>query len=126
MKSDVAGCFLLVFYVLATYMVISGWGLARGSAHSWHLYITLYPIQSHYPDTDLTSPCPILLMPNTRLGSDKYQFYKSLVLLDWEATYLLIYRQPAPHSPDWTETSCPAAEINCKLIIFLSGQCGNI
>ena len=31
-----------------------------------------YPNQSY-------CPCPILLMPSTRLGSDKYQFYKSLV-----------------------------------------------
>ena len=43
-----------------------------------------YPTQSHYPDTELTSPCPILLMPTTKLGSDKYQFYKSLVWLDYE------------------------------------------
>ena len=40
--------------------------------------MTRYPTQAHYPDTVLTSPCPILLMPSTRLGSDKYQFCKSL------------------------------------------------
>ena len=33
-----------------------------------------WPIQSHYPITESTSPCPILIMPSTRLGSDKYQF----------------------------------------------------
>ena len=32
-----------------------------------------------YPDIELTSPCPILLMLSARLGSDKYQFYKLLV-----------------------------------------------
>ena len=35
----------------------------------------------HYPDTEPTSHCPILIMPCTWLGSDKYQFYKSLVWL---------------------------------------------
>ena len=30
--------------------------------------------QSHYPDTEPTSPCPIIIMPSTRLGSEKYQF----------------------------------------------------
>ena len=34
-----------------------------------------YPTQSHYPDTELASPCPILLMLSARLGSDKYQFF---------------------------------------------------
>ena len=39
--------------------------------------MTGYLTQSHYPDA-LTSPCPILLMLNARLGSDKYQFAKLL------------------------------------------------
>ena len=46
--------------------------------------MTQHPIQSHYPDTELTSPCPILLISSTRLGSDKYQCNKSLVWLDRE------------------------------------------
>ena len=41
--------------------------------------MTQGPIQSHYPDSELTSSCPILLMPSARLESDKYQFYKSLL-----------------------------------------------
>ena len=53
------------------------------SVHSWQLYsaaslehqatstITYYPTQSHYPDT---GPCPTLIMPSARLGTDKYQF----------------------------------------------------
>ena len=57
-----------------------------GSAHSWRLYsavsqehqttstMTCYPTQSPYPDTEPTSPCPILIMTSIRLGSDKYQF----------------------------------------------------
>ena len=59
--------------------------LTCDSAHSWQLYSAVplgnqvavsmvqYPIQSHYPDTERTSPCPILLMPSHRLGSDKYK-----------------------------------------------------
>ena len=81
------------FYILATSKVI----LTSDSAHSWWLYsaaplenqatrtMTQYPTQSHYPDTEPTSPCPILLMPSARLGSDTYQFDKSLVWLDREA-----------------------------------------
>ena len=42
-----------------------------------------YPTQSRYPDTVVTSPCPILLLliQKARLGSKnlKYQFCKSLV-----------------------------------------------
>ena len=37
-----------------------------------HHYSNLH--SSHYPDSELTSPCRILLMPSARLGSDKYQF----------------------------------------------------
>ena len=44
--------------------------------------VTWYPTQSHYPDTQLTSPYPILIMLSTRLGSDKYPFWKSLIWLD--------------------------------------------
>ena len=39
--------------------------------------MTCYPTQSHYPDTEPTSPRPILIMLSARLGSDK-----SLVSLD--------------------------------------------
>ena len=42
----------------------------------------LYLTQSHYLDTEPTTPSPILIMPSTWLGSNKYQFYKSLVWLD--------------------------------------------
>ena len=28
-----------------------------------------YPTQSHYPDTESISPCPILIMPSAGLGS---------------------------------------------------------
>ena len=63
------------------------WKPDCGSAHSWSLYsvvslghqagstMTCYPMQFQYPDTEPTSPCPILIIPSTRLGFDKYQFY---------------------------------------------------
>ena len=35
------------------------------------------PTQSHHRDTELTSPCPIPVLPSTRLRSDKYKFGKS-------------------------------------------------
>ena len=33
-----------------------------------------YPMQSHYPDTQPTSPYHIIIMPSAWLESDKYQF----------------------------------------------------
>ena len=56
------------------------------SAHSWLLYsavplgdqtvstVTLYPTQSHYPDIEPSSRCPILIMLRAWLGSDKDNF----------------------------------------------------
>ena len=62
-----------------------GWRVSTcGSVHSWWLYsavslghqttgtIACYPAQWHYPYTERPSPCPILIIPSTRLGSDKY------------------------------------------------------
>ena len=58
------------------------------SVHMWQLHstaplanlvasiMTQYPTQLHYSGSVLTSPCPILIIPSARLGSDKYQFYK--------------------------------------------------
>ena len=36
--------------------------------------MTWYPTQSHYSDTERTSPCPLLIMLSVWLGSDKYQY----------------------------------------------------
>ena len=67
------------------------------SVHWWWLYgaapledhsasiMTWYPTQSHYPDTEPTSPCPILIIPSTRRGSNMYTFWKSVIWLDWES-----------------------------------------
>ena len=85
---------LLLGYILATSKVISGWVPTCDSGHSWWLHsaaplrnqavstMTWYPTQSHYPDTEPTHPCTIIMMMCTWLGSDKYQFHKSLVWPD--------------------------------------------
>ena len=77
---------LLEFCVLATSKVISERVLTCDNAHLWQLYsvaamedqvtsiVTRYPTQSHYPGTEPTSLCRILIMPSARQGSDKYQF----------------------------------------------------
>ena len=72
--------------------VITEWISAHDSAKSWgivlglppldNIAMTRYPTQSHYPDNELTSPCPILEMLSARLDSDRYQFLKSLAWLD--------------------------------------------
>ena len=77
---------LLVFYVLATSKVILGRIPKSDSVHSLWLYsaaslgdqgasiMTYYVTQSHFPGTEPTSPCPILIMPSAWLGSDKHTF----------------------------------------------------
>ena len=100
-------CFLL-FYTLATYKVIlkDEYWLVPVHTHGDFdsnaplgpqatSIITWYPTQSHYPNTVLTSPCPMLSMPSTSLGGDKYQFYKSLDWIDRIRTPNLLNRTPA-------------------------------
>ena len=82
---------LLLFYVLSTSKVISGWVPTCDRTHPWQLYsaaplgnqatstMTQYPTQSHFPDTKLTTLRPMLIIPNICLENDKYQLYKSLV-----------------------------------------------
>ena len=79
--------YLLLFYILATSKVISGQVLTYNSAHSWWLYsaaslenqgtntMTWHPTQSHYPDSEPTNACPILIMLSTWIGSYKYQLW---------------------------------------------------
>ena len=70
---------LVGFHILATSKVISG-GYRLAMVHTHGDFISAaplgnqatstmscYPTQSHCPDTDLTSPYPILIMLNTRL-----------------------------------------------------------
>ena len=40
--------------------------------------MTWYPTQSHYPDTEPTSSCPILIMPSAWLGSTEYRLDQDL------------------------------------------------
>ena len=56
--------------VLATFKFISG-QVVTGLTHGNFIVLPHWKIR-HYPDTELTSPCPILLMLNARLGSAKY------------------------------------------------------
>ena len=85
----------LLLCIIATSNVITEWVQTCDYAHSWELYsaaslgnqadstMAWYPTQSHYPDTELASPLPLLIMPSTLLGgSGKYQFDKSLVWLE--------------------------------------------
>ena len=67
------------------------------SVHSWQRYsaaplgnqatnfLTMW--QSHYPYTEPTSPCTILIMPNVWLGNDRYKNLQALgVLIDAHGT----------------------------------------
>ena len=70
----------------STSKVISRRTLTCDSACSWRLYsaapfgdqdgisVTWCPTQSHYPNTEPTSPSPILIMLSTWTGSDKHTF----------------------------------------------------
>ena len=83
----VVGCCFLEFYILTTFKVISKWASTCHGAHAWGLFsttplgdqtvsvMTCYPTQAHYPDTEPTSPCPILIMPSIWLGRDQNQFW---------------------------------------------------
>ena len=73
----------LVFYILETSKVISGWAPTCDNVHTnGNFYsaaplgnqtaVTQYPTQSHYPATEPTSHCTIQLMLSAKLGSDKY------------------------------------------------------
>ena len=65
----------------------------HSSAHSWQLYstaplgeqaisaMTRNPTPSHYPDTETTIHCPILVKPSTGLCSDKDHFDNSSISL---------------------------------------------
>ena len=64
------------------------------------------PTQYDYPDTVLTSPFSILLMPSSMLGGDKYQFDKPLIWIGWNSNarpsareaYALLIQPPHPVS----------------------------
>ena len=72
------------FYILTTTKV-RHWdrcGFVTVRSHGDYIVMPPSPTwvtQSHYPDIELTSPCPILIMQRARLGSDKCKFDKSLL-----------------------------------------------
>ena len=82
---------LVEFYVLTTSKIISGGETTCDSAHSWQYYSTASQINqasnsmtrclthSKCTDTELTSLCHILVGPNRKSGSDKFQYSKSMV-----------------------------------------------
>ena len=88
---------LLEFYVLPTSKAISGQSPTCDCTHWWwHHSADPWEIrppapwpdittQSHYPDSGPISPCPILLI-RARLESEKCQFDKSSVWLNWKLT----------------------------------------
>ena len=119
----------LLFYILATFKVISGWVLICDSAHSWWLYsasplgkqaistMTWFPTQSHYLDAEPTSPCPILIMQITRLGSNKYQFVNH----SFVSTAL---RTCAFESHDLPRRELDGSTPNSAILIYSSGRGG--
>ena len=90
------GCWLLGFCILTTNKLKRGLIAICDSMHSWYFYsaaqpgehatsnMIWYATQPHFPNTDPTSPCHIVIMPYASLGSDKYIFVKLFISLDWE------------------------------------------
>ena len=83
------------------------------------IIMTQYLTQSDYPDTNLTSSCPIPIMPITWLRRDKYQFYK---LSDW------LDRDPNSQSPTCETCALPSRH-PCPIFSFNVGarlgcECG--
>ena len=113
-------CLFVLFYILATPKVFQHGTPICDSTHSWRLYSaaplwdqaisTMWPdrpTQSHYPDTESTSPNPNLIMPSIWLWSIKYQFWltKDLNLC------LSIFRSPKTRDARSTHS------------VILSGPC---
>ena len=46
--------------------------------HDPHIPLICHSHMSHYHDSELTSACPIRVIPSAKLDSDKYQILKSL------------------------------------------------
>ena len=57
---------LVIVYTHCDFIVVPTLGYQATGTMTW------YPIESHYPYTELTSPCHILIMPSVWLGNDKY------------------------------------------------------
>ena len=111
LRSDQDGNWLMTVHIHGNFIVQPYWEIRPPGTTTQH------PTLSRYPDTELTSPCPNLLIPSARLGSDKHQFYKSLVWLDWEPNSrsptrdasALTIRPPRPVFPFHRRLSCSVA-----------------
>ena len=84
--------FWMVF-VIAISQVISREELTCDSVHSWQLH-SAAPLADQtphsYPDTELTSLCPMLIMPSACLESDKY----TILSLRFDSTRVQIQQSP--------------------------------
>ena len=58
----------VTMHTYGDFIVLSHWDIRSTGT------MTCYPTPYHYPDTEPITPCRILIMPNARLGSDKYEF----------------------------------------------------
>ena len=56
-----------------------------------------FPLSLHYPATEPTSPCPVLIMPNARLGSDTCQFKSHW----FDSTRFRTHKFEFPNLPKW-------------------------
>ena len=87
LRSYQAGYWLVTVDTHGDFIVLPYWKTRL--SEPWRLYsatlledqavstMLWYPTQSYFTDTEPASPCPILIMPSSWLGSDKYQFNKS-------------------------------------------------
>ena len=68
-----------------------------------------YPTQSHYLDTEPTSPCPILIISSAWLGSNKYKFIcHSIDLTSVQTHEVWIPQSPKTGDGHSTHSAIPA------------------
>ena len=124
-----------MFCVLATSNVISGWIPTCDSAHSRRLYsavplgrpavstMTCYSTQSHYPETNPTSPYPILIMPSAWLEINKYNFLShcfdctGVRTCEFESPDLPKLETAIPSAPPATIRHLPPAIPNTNTVV---------
>ena len=78
--------------------------------------MTSFPTQSHYPDIELTSPCHVLGMLNTRLASNKCQFQNQLAWFG-QVFELPIFHMGSLHSTDFATVSGQPHVVNIHYIL---------
>ena len=102
------GC-LLLFYIRTRSKVISRRAQTCDGVHACRVCSTatlgnlasstmiLYPTQSHYPETELTSSCPITIILSTWLESDKYHLLSHCL----DSTKVRAHEVFSLHLPKW-------------------------